>query len=222
MTGAAPNGFVEYRAFPADIPTRTRLSYGFRRNWVGGDGFSSSHDVSLSGVVLPERALEVGPSLTLSVKDFDDDGVEPGRTSRDALRVGPGLRASYSFGPRKPRVAAAYGFARAFADGDDFDTESHGVRLSISQGVFLRDFGVPWPLPIFVSVSGGYARVDHINFRATPRREQDNYSLGVVLFAPLSAKLSADLSYAYARNDSNRAESETRRNIVTMGVTYRY
>ena len=96
------------------------------------------------------------------------------------------------------------------------------VRLSISQGVFLRDFGVPWPLPILVSVSGGYARVDHINFRATPRREQDNYSLGVVLFAPLSARLSADLSYAYARNDSNRAESETRRNIVTMGVTYRY
>ena len=156
VTSVAPRLFAEYRGWPTDIPTRTGASYGYRRDWLDGSGFSTSHRFDLSVSVRPNRELEVGPIFSFTFKDFDDDGDDPARTSRDAVRFAAGLGASYDFGRGAPRVAGSYQYRQAFADGDDFDTEAHGVAMSVSQAVKPRDLGVPWLPLVLVRLSGTY------------------------------------------------------------------
>ena len=221
VSAITPRLFAEFRGWPTNVPTRTGISYDFRRDWLGGDGFSSSHSFNMSLAVRPERELELGSRIIVVVKDFDDDGVEPARTSRDALRSGAQLEGSYDFGPRSPRVAGAYRYLRGFADGDDFDTEAHRVGASISQAVRLGDL-VPRLRVVLVRLSGAYEHVDHVHFRGSPQREQDNYEIGFDVTGALSRNLFADIFYSYERNDSNRPEFDTNRNIVGFGITYRF
>ena len=217
-----PGVFVVNQAEPFTVPTTTRLRYDFRRDLVGGDGFETRHSVGGSVQIRAIPTIAVGPTFGLAFKDFDDEGGKPRVTSRDAVRPSVGVSATYYVLGRVPGLTVSYIFARNIADGDNFDFESHTVRGAVP--ILLS---VPAPttsgrLPLFVTPQVSYSKVDYFNFETLPRRQQDSLNLGISFNLSLDRNLAVDLSFTHATSNSSRSEFDTRRNLVVLGLTYRF
>ena len=217
-----PGVFVENRAEPFTVPTTTRLRYDFRRDLVGGDGFETRHSADGSVQIRAIPTIAVGPTFGLAFKDFDDEGSDPSVTSRDAVRPSVGVSATYYVLGRFPGLTVSYYFARNIADGDNFDFESHTVR---GRGFIL--LYVPTPttsgrLPLLIAPQVSYSKVDYFNFETRPRRQEDNLSLGISFNLSLDRNLAVDLSYTHATSASSRSAFDTRRNLVVLGLNYRF
>lgn len=223
VSAFTPNLFVEHRARPFAIPTRSRAAYSFSRVFVSGKGFEKRHSLGGDVRVTAHRTLQFGPRLSVAHKDFDSEGTDPAITSRDSVRLSTGFTGTWRYRGRYPTVTLDYGYSRNLADGGNFDTASHAVMGRVTQPIVIRPLSTARNIVrLFATLQASYANIDYFNFSTAPRRTQDNYQLRGLLYLPLGRHLAADLSYTYARNDANQSGFDTRRNLVALGLTYRF
>jgi len=213
LTSFAP-GLVARRAFRLNNrPAKLTLNYAARRDWIGGSGFASGHTASVDVGVRPTRETDIGVFSSVSSSNFDDEGPDPALSSRDAVSYRSGVRGAVGFNRNRQSLQGSVSYVKNDAKGANFVFEGPAAGVQ-----FMSLVWGPWA----VAASANYSKVDYTNFAVTPRRESTTHDYRVVLFGPLSRKLSADVSYSRSYYDSNQSAFEARRNNISVGLTYSY
>ena len=220
--GGANAGLALSKAFQLKlIPTSARLASDLRQVWVGGSRFSMTTNLrgSLRLNVLPK--LGVSTTLSTAVKRFADDGVDTGRTSRDATQYTLGLSAKYSFWllPGGPELSLGYQHSENHARGNDFEFASNQLQVGFSTPLPLAVCGTCAPLRVNLGVS--YLDSKYDAFTLEPRRDQDNLGANLSLSVPVTRQLTLGINAQFNNKDSNRAEYETERTRVSATINYR-
>lgn len=110
-----------------ETPLSLDGAYHFEATWVGGEPFSWAHELQAGTVVALSSALLTQLQYTATFEEFDDDGVLPTVTSRDALAHDFALRQYWFVDGREHYVYASYAYGFVVAEGSNFDRRSHTV-----------------------------------------------------------------------------------------------
>jgi len=213
LTSVSPGVLARYGFRLGGRPSTLSMVYAARRDWLGGSGYATGHVANLDVGVRPARGAEIGVFGAVGYTDFDDDGSDPGITSRDALSYRVGLRGTKAFNRYQQALQGSAFYAKNDAKGANFVFEGPGASVQA-----MSFFWGPWA----VAASGSYASTTYTNFAATPRRESTVKDYRLTVFGPLSRKLSADLSYGRSHFQSNQEAFEAKRQNVSLGFTYAF
>ncbi len=145
----------------------------------------------------------------------NQDDTPQDRDSHDlTLGVTPTLQLPWE----RMTLQAGYTFGRNFAQGADYDYDSHRVFV-----------GWTWPVPlplkdVSLTVVGAaawrdYAQVDSVFGR---QRRDLELSCSTLLRLPLAQQTSLLLEYSLTRNDSTLPAFDFRRQVISLGVEYRF
>ena len=112
-----------------DMPVAFDAAYHFEAIWVGGEPFSRSHELQAGAVAAPTNDLLTQVQYTATFEEFDDDGVLPAVTSRDAVAHDFALTQYWFVDGRENYLFAGYTYGFAVADGSNFDRRSHTATV---------------------------------------------------------------------------------------------
>lgn len=160
----------------------------------------------------PIPSIETGLYYHVAFEDFGVEGIDPGRTSRDATQHRVGMEGMYSFHRNLRSVTLNYEYAGNNAEGDNFVFSSHR---------FLGRLTTPLVPPLWLILEASYTTQDYTKYTLEPRRTQDNQHYRAVVLLPLGQGLMADVSYSYARYSGGQARFDARRDRVGVGLGYR-
>ena len=214
---------LSYATAVWDRPLSAVVHYAYNVALLDGDRFSRSHEVTTSLRVRPYEHALTTPFFRISFDEFDNDGVLPSFTSRDATNKSYGIKQYLFFNGDRDYLSAGYEAQFNTADGNIFGFDGHKFILSAS-------VGLPWLLRL--DLGAEYAEEDY-NFKTVeggspvgPDRQSKRQVYSAALSRKLSRelldKLAVSLSYSYTREDSNFALLEYERHVVTLVMAYTF
>ena len=213
LTTVSPNLFAQYSFMAWGKPATTGLVYTYRNDRLGGDDYEQSHALAWNIDIQPARAWHTGLYYRLAYEDFDFEGTDPDRTSRDATSHTIGLQATRIFDRNRRSIMVNYEYGCNDADGDNFEFDSHKI-LGRFRTLLVR--------PFWLVLDAAYTDQDYTKYTPEPRRTQNNWNYRAMLLVPLNPKLTADFSYSYAKYDGSEAQFDAERKKVLIGLTYRF
>ena len=208
---AGPAIDITHATTLAGVPLLPGVRYAYRKTFLSGDGFSDGHSVAASLATSLVEKTVTRLSYQLSVEDFEDEGRDPGETSRDAVGHGVGVTQSVYLLGRDLVLSFGYSYGWSDADGDNFDARSHDGTLGLSAWL---------PAGLTLELSGAVGRDDYPDFAGPRQRRTNRYTAAVALAVPIWERLKASLSYKHSTEDSNYSVLDIDRDIVTLVVGY--
>lgn len=214
LTTINPRAFVGHLFNVRMMPAYASASYDYRRDWLGYGGYESSHVARVDLVTKPLHWLETNLFYSASFEDYDIDGERPSLTSRDTTEHTVGLSADIFLNHQRDCwLTLGYAYVNSDARGSNFDSDAH----SIQTGLTTRVSG-----PLWFMCEVSYATSDYASYTFSPQRLQDVWNFRAVLLYQIDKHWSADLSYLHTRSDATSDEFEYQRNVIGVGVTWRY
>jgi hypothetical protein len=207
-------------------PATLTTTAGARGDWLGGEEYSRVVDVGSTLLVDVTRAWSLGPSISVSRRDYEDDGFVPSLSSRDALRYGFSLASEWRLasvaGAHAPaRLRLSLGAQRNAADGSNYEYAaligSAELTLPLRASRSRRAFG---DLALLFSVSGMDA--DYDDFQPPVDRIDRRLFATLGLATELKSVGRLDLSYSWLAIESNLGPFEARRQLVRLGYTHSF
>lgn len=225
VAGVVPRISLTKRMSFASRPTTFAASVNLRRDWLGGEAYSRLIDMGGSLQVFVTPAWSIGPSYTISSRDYDDEGFDPEVTSRNALRHTLGFTSQLLLpspvGARAPtRLSLSASAQRNDADGSDFEFAGVVYGMQLEVPLTARSAAAFSDLGMQLSVSS--VDIDYDDFAALPKRSDQRLTASLALSALWNPLGRLDLSYTRFVIDSNRPEYEASRNLLRFGVTYSF
>lgn len=212
----SPSVTLRHEMMVLHLPAEATGRISLQRTLVGDEGFSTVGRISGGIAVRPWPGLNIGPTFGASLHEFDDDGVNPATTSRDAVRVSAAMRAELVVPSTFTTLAATVGYARNFADGDDFDFSNVSLGIDISQPF---DVGLG---PMTASAGASFSLKEHTNFTQSPSRRQNLVAAQAGLSWQLGAAMALDFGINWQSSEANRSEFSFDRAQATVGLTYSF
>jgi hypothetical protein len=188
---------------------------------LGGVSIVPSLRYGLTGTLLDS---DENAHYRVAFDDYDDDGFLPVATSRDGETHEAGITQYFvfnSFG-RESNFSLGYLYQHRDADGLNHESRTHtvsaGLALALPENFTLQlDGYVGWDkYPDFEGVS------DPVAGTIGGQRETDIYGANIALSRPITDNLSASLSYAYRKENSNYSTLDYDRNVVTFTLGYSF
>jgi tetratricopeptide (TPR) repeat protein len=200
------------------------LRYGLTGTLLDSDEFLIGHRLSASADIGWDNTLKTNVHYRLAIDDYDDDGFLPVATSRDGETHEAGITQYILFNTfgRESRFSLGYLYQHRDADGLNHESRTHtvsaGLALTLPEDFTLQLYGyVGWDkYPNFEGVS------DPVAGTIGGQRETDIYGANVALSRPITDNLSASLSYAYRKENSNYSTLDYDRNIVSFTLGYSF
>lgn len=214
LTSVNPRLFAGTFFDLAGLPAFAAGSYDFLRDWLYGTGYSTSHTLRADLVARVLPPLQAGFFYSVAFQNYDTKGDTPTLTARDATvhSLGPSLQYSLDAAQRH-RIDLGYTYTRNDAAGHNFNFDSHAVNLRVTSN--LRG-------PVWLIGEASYATADYVQQISAPQRRQDIQTYRAILQIALSRTLTTDVSYLYTRSDAGSGQFAYDRDIVGVGLTYRY
>jgi tetratricopeptide (TPR) repeat protein len=171
-----------------EVPVSFGAGYHLEGSWVGYDPYSQTHTADLTAIAAFTENSLTQVELRLDVERYEDDGVLPTVTSRDAVGYGAGVTQYLFLDGRDSYLFAGYAFATFVADGSNFDRNTHTVTVGGSTRVLdgLRlDAGVT------------YLHEDYPDFIGPTERRTDRFdvTLGAAQQIFDNAEIAASWTY---------------------------
>jgi hypothetical protein len=193
ITGAA-GGELAYLTSFGEVPVSFSGGYHFEATWVGYEGFSQIHTLDLGALAaLTDNSL-TQVRLALEFEEFDDDGVIPTVTSRDAIDHAAGITQYLFLDGRETYLFAGYTFGFAVADGSNFDRLTHELAVGGSAMVFDEfrvDAGVT------------YLHEDYPDFIGPTERRTDRFDVTLGASKEIFDNTELSASWTYIDEDSS-------------------
>jgi len=213
LTTVSPSLFADYSFDAWGKPSTAGMTYLFRQDWLGGDSYEKSHTLTWDVGIRLTPTLQSSVYYHLAFEDFDNEGSDPDRSSRDTTNHKIGANATYSFDRNRRSVMLNYEYGRNRADGDNFVFNSNSILVRFTT-LLIR--------PLWLVLDASYSDQDYTRYNPTPRRTQDNQNYRAMLLLPINQNLTADLSYSYSKYDGNESRYDAERKKLALGATYRF
>jgi tetratricopeptide (TPR) repeat protein len=200
------------------------LRYGLTGTLLDGDEFLIGHRLSASADIGWDNRLKTNAHYRVAFDDYDDDGFLPVATSRDGETHEAGITQYFvfnSFG-RESNFSLGYLYQHRDADGLNHESRTHtvsaGLALALPENFTLQlDGYVGWDkYPNYRGVS------DPVAGTIGGQRKTDIFGANIALSRPITESLSASLSYAYRKENSNYTELDYDRNVITFTLGYSF
>lgn len=213
LTSVAPGLVARYGFRLSGRPSTLSMTYGARRDWLGGSGYATGHAAGADLGVRTSYSASVGAFAYVAYNDFDDDGPDAAFSSRDAVSYRAGIRGIKSFNGNRQGIQGTLSYMKNDAKGANFVFQGPAASLQ-----FMSFIWGPWAAAAIAS----FASTDYTNYAVTPRRESRTRDYRLAVFGPLSRKLSADLSIGRSEYRANQAAFEAKRENISLGITYAF
>ncbi len=175
-----------------------------------------SNSVSTSLISIPHPRLRTTASYRWTYNEYENNGTDPDRTSRDGFVSAASLTNVFYFNQaRTLYVTTGYEFERHDTLGRNFVKNMHGARL-----------GVHFPLPLIKKVEGDFDfRFKDSNFVRSsllPERRDDVSTLGCSLSRPLSEKWTLTGTYTLEDSKARNNTYEYTRQVFGLQASLKY
>lgn len=171
-----------------EMPVSFGAGYHFEMSWVGYEAFSRKHILDVTALAAPTADTLAQLRYELGFDEYENDGVLPTVTSRDAVSHNIGLTGYWFLDGRDHYLYAGYAFGYSQAEGSNFDARSHTVSIGGSTHV-TED----------IRIDGGvtYLREDYPDFVGPTQRQTDRFdiTLGAAKEIFDNTELSASWTY---------------------------
>ncbi len=215
LSTVSPQLFAGIAFDVAGAPGSLQLSYQFRRDFLEGADFESSHSVRMSASVRPFAFLEASASYQVSLDEFDASGFHSLDATRDADTHRFALQATWLRTESGQSLSIGYENLRNLAESANRDFEGNGA--------FAR-FRTPLPFarPVRFELLAAYTGVDYVHYTPAPRREARTQLYQAALLLPLSPHFLLDASYAFTRIGADQGRFRSERHVISAGVSYHF
>jgi tetratricopeptide (TPR) repeat protein len=197
----------------ATLPLIVSARYGYTWVFLDGDQYSGSHTVTVSAQLDEARWTATNVYYRYTHDDFEDEGFDPGISSRDADNQAVGVAQILYFADRRGQVRVGYEYQSNRARGLNFDLDGHRVTLSAS---------VPLPWAIQAEVAAEYAHEEYPSFQGPVRRETDRWGVRGSLARWFYQSWLVRLTGGWSTEQSSYDVLEYDRWVVGMSVSYAY
>jgi hypothetical protein len=215
LTGVSPRLFAAAKFELGERPGRIQLDYRFRRDWLAGDDWESSHGTTLSARLGLTDRWEAGFRYRVDLNDWDAKPPHTYDNLRDAEHHRTGFDARWRAESGRQSFALGYEFIRNLAEEDEKDYDAHGV--------WARFFTVlPVPIPLGLHLHAAYTSADYYHYPVTPERDARTQFYKARLTLPLTEKLIADLSYALMKVGADDGFFRMKRHLVSGALSYNF
>ncbi len=215
LTTLSPQLFANTSFDVAGAPGSLQLAYQFRRDFLEGSDFESSHSMRVSASLRPFAFLETSASYQVSFDEFDATGFHSLDAARDADNHRFGLQATWLRTESGQSLSLGYENLRNLAESANRDFAGNGA--------FAR-FRTPLPFarPVRLELLAAYSSVDYVHFTPAPRREARTQLYQAALLLPLSAHFLLDASYGFTHIGADQGSFRSERHLVSVGVSYHF
>ena len=200
---------IRHQTSIGDVPLSIGGGYGITATWVGADPFSRVHDIDLTLLAAPAPDWLTQAQYVLSLEEYDDDGVLPTITSRDAVAHALGLTQYWFVDGRETFVYAGYTYGWTTAEGSNFDRRSHTVTIGGSTQV---------QPDIRLDASAAYLREDYPDFVGPIQRDTNRLDLTFGASKEIFEDTELSASWTYIDEESSIDVLSYHQHVGTLSV----
>jgi tetratricopeptide (TPR) repeat protein len=210
---AKAGGGLRHITSIGDVPLSLDAAYHFEAIWVGGEPFSWSHELTAGTVAALTDDLLTQLQYTATFEEFDDDGVLPAVTSRDAVAHDFGLTQYWFVDGRDNYLYASYAYGFTVADGSNFDRRSHTATAGGSALVGGE---------VRLDAEFTYLHEDYPDFIGPIQRETDRFDLTLGASKEIFDDTELTASWTYVDEQSSINVLEYDQHVGTVSIVYSF
>ncbi|MES2597757.1 MAG: tetratricopeptide repeat protein [Verrucomicrobiota bacterium] len=206
--------YVERQGELATLPYRARLSGNWEYTEVGNEFFNHAEGFKVLFDLQWKPWTLTSFHYNYDHKDFSDNTSFPAAFSRDGSYHNIGLDQYFYLLNNKLILGVGYAYRWTETQGAQFNTNSHGVNVS-------AQVALPWK--ITWRSSAAYGSEDYTDYVPNPQRLDNFWIFSTALSRPICTdNMTVELSYTYSCADSSVTFAEYQRQVVGLGLRYRY
>ncbi|TDU81537.1 uncharacterized protein DUF560 [Prosthecobacter fusiformis] len=198
----------------AGLPYRARLGGAWEYTQVGDEFFNYALGLRAQFDLQWKPWTLTSLRYDYDYKNFSEDTILPATFSRDGSYHHAGVDQYFYLCQNRLILGVGYAYRWADTTGKQFETSAHTANISMQ---------VELPAKITWRASVNYASEDFNQYTPDPQRFDNAWMFSTSLSRPIfTDNLSVELSYNYTIADSSVAFAEYQRQVLGLGLRYRY
>lgn len=206
--------YVDRQGELGDMAYRARIGGAWEYTQVGDEFFNHAEGIRTRFDLQWKPWALTSLRYDYDHKDFSDNTLLPANFSRDGDYHSAGLDQYFYLCDNRVILGLGYSYRWADTEGSQFEVSGHGANLSVQV-----------ELPAKLTWRGGvqYASEDFTQYTPDPQRLDNAWIFTTSLSRPVFMEnLTLELSYSYSVADSSVEFAEYERQILGLGLKYRY